>query len=375
MRILLDARYLDGTYSGIATYSLQMIEHLARVDQENSYYVLVRPGFQEDVEVGANFEFLSYRPRPISLATMLNLGPYVDALKVDLMHSFFPLAPLFMRTPLVVTMHDLQPLVDPDFHARRPFPLQWTYGAFYRWVYPAVVRRARWVITVSHHTRDLLAELVPESRPKLFAVPSGLEPEIHEPLDVQPDEVIRKFGVSEQYLLYYGSTRPNKNLPRLVQGFAGYLRENDDQETELVMVLKRDRFFRDVHRAMKHEGIKDRVRVINQVDPTERRALLAGARAFVFPTKYEGFGFPALEAMAAGVPVLAGESGALPEICGEAAELVDPDDAESIAEGIRVLLASPERRRILREKGRQRCQQFDWKDTAERVRDLYNLLM
>lgn len=373
-RILLDARYLDGSFSGIGTYSRQVIEHLSAIDQETQYYVLVHPGLKDPLAVGKNFEVLSHRARPVSVPTLTSLGRLMDALRLDVVHSLFPLAPLRLRTPLAVTLHDLQPLVDPDFSARRiPF-IKNAYNMFYRTVYPAVMEKAKWVFCVSYYTRDLTAELFPELIPRLVVVPSGLDARYFNPPSVSVEEVRRQFNISRPYLLYYGSTRPNKNLPRTLRAFAQYLRASDDHEIELVFVLKRDRFFKEIRHVLRIEQLADRVRFLDQVPPEHVRALLAGARAFLFASKHEGFGFPSLEAMAAGVPVLAGRSGALPEICGNAAEFVDPDSTDDMAKGIERLLTDEPRRQELIERGKVRARQFDWKETAERLHSLYQLL-
>ncbi|MCC5877646.1 MAG: glycosyltransferase family 4 protein [Candidatus Sumerlaeia bacterium] len=375
MRIIIDARYLDGTFSGIATYSTQLLEHLSLVDQKNEYTVLVRPGFHGRIDLGENFELMSYGPQPISLSTMFRLGRSVDALGADLMHSLFPLAPMVMRTPLMISIHDLQPFVDPDFSSRRLLPMQWGYNTFYRRVYPATLSRSRWAITASRYTRNLVAELLPDHLPKVLVVPSGLAPDLRNPtIEGNPASILQDHGVKEPYLLYYGSTRPNKNIPMQLRGFARYLEESGDTETTFVMILKKDRFFREIRRVIKTEALEGRVRILDQLPTQKKRAILARARAMMFVTKYEGFGFPALESMAAGVPVLSAQSGALDEICGHGAEYADPDDPNDIARGIAVVLHNQMRRAELLEHAHQRIQVFDWKLTAEHVRDIYSLL-
>ncbi len=374
MRILIDARYLDGTFSGIATYSTQLLLHLARIDQANEYVVLVRPGYRSPPDLGENFRFVTYAPKPVSLATLFRLGSYVDDLGVDLLHSLFPLAPLGMKTPLMVTLHDLQPLVDPDFSGRRPLPLRLGYRLFYRTMYPAVMNRAKWVATVSYTTRDNALAQYPWLRGKVLVVPSGLEKSAFDPPAVSAADIEARHGVRRPYVLYVGSTRPNKNLPNMISGFASYRRRSGDKATEFVLVVKRDRFYRDVRRRLKIEGVQDHVRVLNQVSEGDRHALVCRASLFLFATRHEGFGFPALEAMAAGVPVVAGESGALPEICGDAAWFVDPDDPESIADGMIKLLGDPGEYAMLAERGRRRAEVFDWEAAARQVRDIYQLL-
>jgi glycosyltransferase involved in cell wall biosynthesis len=236
------------------------------------------------------------------------------------------------------------------------------------------MRKAKWVLNVSYYTRDTVAEIFPEFIPKLIVVHSGLDPAM---FDDPPDDfelVGAEFQLTAPYLLYYGSTRPNKNLPNLLRGFAHYVRESGDDRTELVMILKKDRFFRDLPRIVRSEGIADRVRFLDQVSPGEQRTILTNALGFLFPSKYEGFGFPALEALANRVPLLAAKSGALEEVCGDAAVYVDPDDVASIGRGIELMLESPRRTEARRERGRARAEQFSWKETASRVLDVYRLL-
>lgn len=374
MRILIDARYLDGTYSGIGTYSRNLVENLSLLDRENTYYILVRPGFRQPLHVGENFRVLAHSAAPVSLSTMFRLGHYVDSLKVDLMHSTFPVAPLRMKTPLMVTMHDLQPLLDPDFSGGRPLAVQFAYNRFYRFVYPATLRKAKWIINVSYHTRDRLAEFLPELVPKLVVVTSGLDPDHFEPAGEDLPEVLKRHGLQRPYVLYYGSTRPNKNLKNAVLGFFEFMDNYPDDRTEFVLILKQDRFFREVRRLIRTRRRLRRIHVLDQVSIREQKCLLHGASGFLFPTKYEGFGFPAIEAMAARVPVVAGESGALPEVCGDAAEFVDPDDPEDIASALAAVLLNKDRREELIRLGSERASHFNWKDAAERVRDIYRLL-
>ncbi len=374
MKILIDARYLDGTYTGIGTYSKQLLENLARVDEKNQYLVLVRPSFKGELKLGENFKLVTYSPKPVSLQSLLSLGRYVDSLNVDLMHSFFPIAPLFMRTPLMVTVHDLQPFLDPEFSARRPLPVQLAYRIFYKYTYPAVLKKAKWVLNVSYHTRDNVAALYHEQIPKLIVVTSGLDQRIFDPAPENSAEVREHYGLVNPYLLYFGSTRPNKNIPMMIRAFAHYVRTHQDIETDLVLVLKKDRFFRDISKTIRQEALTERILVLDQLEYEEQRAVLTGAKAFLFPSKYEGFGFPALEAMAAGIPVLASDSGALPEICGEAALVTSADDYEEMGEGIARLVNDRYFRRSLIERGEERARLFKWEGAAEMVRDIYQLL-
>lgn len=377
MRVLLDARYLDGTYSGIGTYSRLLIEHLSKIDRTTQYQVLVQKGFEDTLQVGPNFEVFSWAAKPVSWKTFFRLHDVVESLKPDILHCLAPLAPVLYDGPLMVTLHDLQPFNDPDFNGRRIGPVKSAYNMFYSWAYPTTVNVAKWVLCDSQATRDDLLRLMPEAGSKAFVAYPGLEPPTGDPVtEVQIDAIREKFDLRDRYCLYYGSTRPNKNLPRLVEAFRLAVARNPERlkGVMLVLIVRRDRFFRDVARLIAKWRLGDRVRVLEQVPPRERRVLLAGSTAFLFPSKYEGFGFPPLEAMQEGIPVLAGRSGALPEVCGDAALLVDPFNADDIADGIAEIVNNDGLRARLVQKGIAQAARFDWTRSATMVRDIYQLL-
>ena len=376
-RILIDARYLDGTFSGIGTYSRHLIENLSRVDQENQYFVVVRPDFRENLSLGNNFEVLSYRPKPISVQSYFRFQEYVRDLSPDLVHSLAPHAPILWDGPVVVTVHDLQPFVDPDFSARRSKIIQGGYNIFYKWAYPTVFAKAKWIICDSHATRDDVARIMPRVVPKLIVIHPGLAPPgCDPPTQGQIDAIRAKCQIKGRYFLYYGSTRPNKNLPRLIKAFGRLIRTGDEayQDLQLVLVLKRDRFFRDITRAINSAKVRDHVLVLDPLVREEKQALLAGALAFTFPTKYEGFGFPPLEAMQARVAVLAGDSGSLPEVVEDAALLVNTDSIDEISEGLRRLATDEDLRKRLIALGDEQWPRFEWPECARLVRDVYRLL-
>lgn len=378
MRILIDARYLDGTFSGIGTYSRFLVEHLARIDSENQYYVVIHPGFKGNLALGPNFEVLSWRARPMSWKSYFRFHDLAAALRPDVLHALAPHAPIFHDGKMVLTVHDMQPFVDPDFSSRRIAPIRACYNLFYRWAYPTVIAKADWVVCDSYATRDEVRRILPGAASKLIVVHPGLKPEDAEPPTEGRIEAIRgKLNIQGPYLLYYGSTRPNKNLPNLVRAFARLVRDADEEADalKLVLVLRKDRFFKDVSRVISNRKIKHRVLIVDPLEPTEQQALLAGAHAFMFPSKFEGFGFPPLEAMRRKIPVLAGRSGSLPEILEDAALFVDPDDVEDIANGMRRLVEEEALRRKLVRRGTELQTRYDWMESAGFFHELYTKLL
>ncbi len=375
MRIALDARYLSNEFTGIGRYSQCLIEALARLDTENEYLAIIHKSFKGQIEAGANFEIARHDARPISFGTLLRAGRVARRWRCDVYHSLFPLAPIWPPMLSLLTLHDLQPFLDPDFHGRRLRPVRWMYERFYHYVYPGSMRLAKWIIVDSEATRQSLRRFFPELAPRAIVVPLGLTAAEATPPEPEEVETVKKrYRLDAPYLLYYGSTRPNKNLARLVAAFARLRRESPEFAShQLLLITRPDRFFADALAVVERETLRANVRVIEPVSERERRALLRGARVFCFPTLYEGFGLPVLEAQAVGTPVLASTNGALPEVGGEGALYADPFSVASIADGLRRLLGDEPLRAALAEKGRLNAARFSWEESARRALDIYSI--
>ncbi len=376
MEIVIDARYLSNRYSGIATYSKSLVESLARLDTENRYCVIVHQKFKGELAVGENFEVIRHTARPVSVRTLLSLHRVGLRRPMAVYHSLFPLAPLQCPAPVLLTLHDLQPFWDPEFSARRARWVRWGYDRFYHWVYPATLRLARWIVVDSEATRQGLREYFPEHAAKAIVVPLGLdEGATVPPNSADVDRVRLKFRLDFPYLLYYGSTRPNKNLPRLVKAFAQMRRLHPDKaDVQLVLVVQPDRFFADTLDTLRRENVSSAVHILPPVTEAERRALLVAARVFCFPSRYEGFGLPVLDAQAMGTPTLASTSAALPETGGDGALYVDPEDTDAMAEGLWRLVGDEEFRARLIARGRENVKRYSWEETARQTLDIYQTL-
>jgi len=376
MRIAIDARYLSSEYSGIGQYSEDFLTHLTAVDSENEYVVFVHPSYKRELPLGENFTVRKFNARPVSLATLLQFGSAVRAEKADLLHSLFPLTPLFYRGPLLVTIHDLQALLVPEFTGLRPWPIRKAYDLFYWWTYPASVKRARYIVAVSEATRQDIARVFPRSADRVIVVHEGVHAdELAECPPELLDQTRVRYGLPEQYLLYVGSTRPNKNIPTMIRAYAEAIRDNPAlSDVLLVLVVTPDRFFADCSKLIRALKIHERVQIYRNITPEEKKAFYHGSRALYMVTKYEGFGLPLLEAQACSVPVLAASHASLPEVGGDSALFVDPDNPQAIAEGLARILTEEALRQDLIEKGRRNLKRFHWEKTIKTYVQIYNHL-
>jgi glycosyltransferase involved in cell wall biosynthesis len=233
-----------------------------------------------------------------------------------------------------------------------------------------VLRRAARIIAVSETTKRDLVELyaVPEER--LTVIPHGVDPEVFRP--APPEEVQRvrhRFGIDGPYLLYLGGIEPRKNLPNLLRAYAGL----DSDRPSLVVagggVAWNPEGGDALRQALRELPEETRASVVltGYVEEREKVALLTGSLALVYPSLYEGFGLPVLEAMACGAPVITSSVSALPEVAGDAALLVEPDDPGEIERGIERVLGEPGLAEDLRERGFARVARFTWEETARRT--------
>ncbi|MCX7625209.1 MAG: glycosyltransferase family 4 protein [Candidatus Sumerlaeaceae bacterium] len=373
MRIALDARYLKDDYSGIGVYSENLIEALASTDRTNEYLVITHSSFRRTLKLGDNFTVVSYSAPPVSIRSVSALHSFLRPYEVDLLHSLFPLSPLFWDRDLLVTVHDLQPLMDPDFTGRRPLAMRLIYDAFYRTTYPAVMRKADCLICDSYATLRWMRELCPDVAGKAIVVYGGIDPECaKEPSEDEIEHARSKYEIPDRFLFYIGSTRPNKNLSTMLDAFEEFIRRYPEHDDLCwVLVVKPDRFFDPFFAKVTERGLLKRVKIYSQVSEVERRVFYHLATLLYFVTKFEGFGLPVLEAQASKLPVLASTHGALPEVAGKGAILVDPDDRDSIVDGLSQFFSRPDLRDRLIEAGEENVQRFSWRRTAREIVQIY----
>lgn len=372
-RILIDARSLDGTPSGVSTYSRNLIEHLVAIDSVNRYTVLVRRAVKGMLPEADNLEVLTWPAAPFSWQTLVRLHEPLNAFAPDVVHFLQPVVPLFYRKPVLISVHDVQPLIRTVRSGGHWSPVASAVGFAHRRMLPVAFARARYVVCPSNWLRDLVVRLFPALAAKTIVVRPGLEAAARAPVDAERIVAVReKHRLDQPYFIYFGAARPNRNIDTLVKAFGLMPPSTDGVAPQLVLVVRNDGYRRDVQASVAAlKGAADRVRLLSSLDAPELRALLAGAMALVFPCRHEGFAFPPLEAMALGVPVIAARSGALPEVLANAAVFFEPEDPVDLAQHMEGMLTGATLRRVLAQRGLERAEDYDWSDHAAFLRDIY----
>jgi glycosyltransferase involved in cell wall biosynthesis len=271
------------------------------------------------------------------------------------------------RASLVSTVYDLTPILFPDWHTpqnRALFERKMRY----------VRERRQTVIAISEQTRrDLIKTLgIPEEQ--IHVVYGSADPRFRPLRDRdQIGRAMHKYGIpGAGYILYVGTLEPRKNLVRLVKAYASALDNYGEAMPSLVLAGSKGWFYEEIFHSVERLGLGQRVILTGFVDDEDVPALYNGALLFVYPSLYEGFGIPVLEAMACGVPVITSNTSSLPEIVGEAGVLVDPMDADALAAALVALVGDPERRAALRTAGLARAALFSWERAARETMVVYD---
>jgi len=280
-------------------------------------------------------------------------------------------APGIRSCPMATTIHDLLFLrMPPDVSGRSA-----VYCRAFRSFATRSARRAAAVLTVSEHSRRDIVELLNVPEDKTHVVGNCVGPE-YRPLD-DPDAVAAAtapYGIEGEYVLYVGNFGPHKNVDGLIRAYAG-LPDDLRGRVRLVLAGRTDKWTPRAYETIGRLGLSDRVRIPGHIQEGHLPALYAGATGFVTLSRWEGFGLPALEAMACGVPVMCSNRASLPEVTGGAALLVDPDDDAACVDGLTRLLTDDPLRSELRSKGPAQAQNFSPRRFAGHVLDALNVAM
>jgi glycosyltransferase involved in cell wall biosynthesis len=357
--IAIDARMLHAT--GIGTYVEEMLTGFSSAQNEFRFRILCAPPDQMMGLPAEKFEFQRATSAIYSVREQWELAHLARG--ADLLHCPHYNVPYFHKGPMVVTIHDLTHLAHRDFVPNR---VAYCYA---RWMLKAAADHARQVITVSHFSKEAICDTlrIPERKVHvvLYPIPKRMLPN-----GTAETSTIEKFNVNRPYVLFVGLLKPHKNVEALLRAFA-LLPEPVRTAHQLVIAGKLDTSYPALRQLWQELRLHDRVRFTGYVTDAQLRALYTGASVFALPSLNEGFGLPALEAMAYGVPVIVSGTSSLPEVVGDAGILVDPRDDHSIAQALERLLSDEELRKSLGERGRQRAQSFSRREFVSRHLEIY----
>jgi glycosyltransferase involved in cell wall biosynthesis len=367
-RIAIDARKLHDY--GIGTYVRNLVREFARRPTDDTYVLICHPDDAEFVRnLGPGFEAWPDASANYSVREQLTVPLDLRRARCDLFHApHYVVSPL-IQCPVVVTIHDC-------IHLRFPQYLPNRMAYLYARTFMAIgARRARRIITVSQASKDDIQHYLHAPASKIEVIHNGLDARyLSTPTETDLDNVRDRFILNAPFILYAGNIKPHKNVERLIDAFA-LLRRDGHQDLKLLIIGDELSKYPGLRRLVHRHHLHAHVRFFGFVPDATLAALYRLASIFVFPSLFEGFGFPPLEAMASGTPVITSNVSSLPEVVGDAALLVDPLDPSAIAAAMARVLGDAGLRRDLIARGHIRARSFSWTDAAERTRAIYQSVL
>ena len=367
MRIAIDAHSVGTGLGGNESYATNLIEALAEIDSVNRYtlYVTRREAVERFSNRWSNFSVRTTLPHTPLIRIPLTLSAELRRNPVDVLHVQFT-APPFSPGPVVVSIHDLS-------FEHLPQTFKWRSRKQLRITVRRSAREAAQVIALSEHARNDIIATYRVSPEKVNVIPLAAPAHFSPVSDEQELQRVRQtYGIEGDYILSVGAIQPRKNLSRLVAAYSRLRWARPEGKLpKLVLVGKCAWLYDETLRTINELEVSNSAILTGYVPQADLPALYSGALCFVYPSYFEGFGLPPLEAMKCGAPVVVGDKTSLPEVVGDAGVLVDPFDVEDIASAIQKVITDSDLRAQLRVKGLERAKLFDWRETARQTLAVY----
>lgn len=379
MKIVFDITPLGRVQTGIGYYTFNLIEHLLKLAPENKYAFLGRSTQSDSIQqvmsslsplINEHEMYLSKVPLKVYYYLWKYLGVSLSDLIIKgggIYHgtSYLPLAT--KRGKNVITIHDLTFLLDKHRADK-------TAGSFLVREIRTAAHKSDHIITDSRSTRDDVIELLDINPDKVTSIPLAASSERFTFLNDEQSKLTiqAKFAGGNPFILYVGTLEPRKNLVRLVKAYS-LLRKRGCTH-KLVLAGKRGWCYEEIFATIRQLKLEEHVLIPDYIPAEYLNPLYNAAEVFVYPSLYEGFGLPVIEAMSCGTPVITSNISSLPEVAGEAGVLIDPEDTEGLAQAMEKVLTSNELHQTLRERGIKQAAIFSWNRTAAQTLEVYRSL-
>jgi glycosyltransferase involved in cell wall biosynthesis len=371
MRIAIDIRRMYEF--GLATYIRNVVRTLGRIDSLNEYFLVgAASRFEQLGELPENFHFLPLQNAEATFATYIEMHKVIAAHEVDLIHvphTFW--RPLISKAPYVITVHDL---LDYMYRARTNNGLRRTMHSY---MTQRVMHNAARIFAVSNFTKRDVARYFNVEPAKIEVVYNALDESFQRGHSTAEEQAMvrGRYQVDSPFLLYAGRISPHKNVARIIEAFSALKAElaKDGAFPDLKLIIIGDEVSKnpDIRRAVIRSGMQHDVRFLGYVSIDVLRIFFDMAKVFVFPSLYEGFGLPPLEAMAHGTPVVASNTSSLPEVVGNAALMVNPENVFEISRALQRVLTDQSLRERMKAAGIEQAQHFSWDTSVHRMIRVY----
>ena len=363
MNYVLDLRTATDHFPGIGRYGVNLARRLPKFMEEGECLVIIRDPARSSYQFqpGNKVKIVDIPSTPFSLSQQWLIPQALKSFRPCLYHSTYYIMPYRPRSPTILTIYDLIPLLHPESVSLKARLL---FGPLFYLAFSA----SSGFIAVSRTTLEDFKARFKVGSKKVTVTPLAADPAFYPRPSEEKESIRLKYELPDRFILYVGSDKPHKNLGNLLKAFAEI---RPWMKIPLVLAGPKGRGSRNLMALASRLGIKDYVYWLGRIPEEELPALYSAATAFVFPSLYEGFGLPVLEAMSCSAPVACSDIPTLREIAGEAALYFNPHSIEAIAEAIAELIENDELRESLRGKGLIRASLFSWDETASRTIAFY----
>lgn len=371
MRIGFDATAIPANRTGAGNYIFNLVQGLAQIDAHNEYMIFAKPEHVGEFGIdqpNVHFTAVDLRSRPLRLAwEQVGLPLKLRQMRIDVLHSPHYTMPLPKTTKSVVTFCDMTFHLLPEMHSRSK---QIFFKRMMRWS----ARHADRLIAISESTRRDVIRLLDVAPDQILSIPLAASSEYRSLPAACVAEVCARYDLTPgRYIAYVGVLEPRKNVPQLIEAYAALAKDFPD--VPLVIAGKKGWMYDAIFQRLTELGLEERVRFLGYVPDADLTPLYNGARVFVYPSRYEGFGLPVLEAMQCGTPVITTNISSMPEVAEDAALLVAPDDVAELTAALRRVLTDDALARDLGARGQARAATFSWQRCSRETLEVYQSLV
>lgn len=372
MVIGIDARFVGPEGTGLGKYTEKLVENLSKIDGKNKYKVFLRKGNWSHLKLNQNFEKVLADVPWYSMEEQIKMAGVYRTQNLDLLHVPHFNVPILYNRPFIVTIHDL---IHHDFSqesttTKNPLIFK-AKRAAYKFTIKNAVEKSKKIITPSNFVKSQIVKTFKIENEKINVIYEAAEDEYFL-AEQKKDalEILKKYKINEPFIIYVGNGYPHKNLEKLLDVILE-LNSKGMPEIKLVMVIARGVFHQRLESYAEKIGIKKLVHFVGYIESSELPQIFTKAQAYVSPSLSEGFGIPALNAMAAGLPVVCSNIQTYKEIYESSAHYFDPNDAKQIKDKLREVVANSSLREKLSKLGKEQAKKYSWKKMAEETLKIY----
>ena len=372
MRIGIEAqRIFRPRKHGMDVVAIELIKNLQEIDNNNDYTIFGRSGINDVLPNVPNYHIDTFSAFTYADWEQIKLPGRLKRLKLDLLHCTANTAPLFPSVPLVVTIHDIIYLEQVDFKGST---YQNLGNLYRRFIVPRIAKKARLILTVSEFERENIIKTLRLPADKVKVLYNGVAPQFNNQYGSETvEEFKKKFNLPSQFIMFLGNTAPKKNTLNVIKAYVDYCTQATDPVPIVLLDYKKD-LVEKILNDLGQPSLLSHFVFPGYVPYAQIPLMYNAATLFLYPSLRESFGLPILEAMACGVPVITSNTSSMPEVAGDAAEIIDPFKYKDLSQSILKVLTNEDLRNRHKQKGLERAQKFTWRKSAEELLEIYQSL-